>query len=193
MTCPFCSLELGSSEIELNRKWHFDCQRCSLCSNEVTHEIAEQAITAERKPEHSTCREAKLDAELKDGLPLTYEHLNRLNSLMLSRRPENILSLESLYDLLRSMQQCTANVSIAISRQRDKTRIRDAENYRAHVEIETENIRETKRIEETKKLQRQAERLDPRVRDRRKAIEGLMALGMSRETAEGMVPQIKVS
>jgi hypothetical protein len=89
---------------------------------------------------------------------------------------------------LRDLQQAAANVSIAISRKKDKIKIVETEAWRTHVEIESENQKEKKRQTEEKKIRLQEERSNPQLRNRRKALEGLMqSFGMTEEQAEAML------
>ena len=189
--CLLCHTELGSLEIECSQTTHYDCRKCSECHKDVNQEMVEAALTAQRLPIHTECEDRKKLTEFRnDELPLTQRHLDALNKYILARRPENDLTLESMYSLLRDLQQAAANVSIAIKRQKDKIHIADAEQYRAHVEIETENTKQAKRVEQDKKIRLQNERQNPQLRDRRKAVDGMIALGITREAAESMIPQV---
>jgi len=195
--CPFCNLELGPFELEHGHKWHKTCAKCFHCGHEVTHEMAEQCVSkaAENllpcnvRLYHMPCHERALMEQFKNKeFPIVQEQLDILNRFLLTSHEELPLTLDALYPLLRNLQQAAANVSIAINRKKDKIKIRDVAAWRETTEIrETINKEEKAKIE-AKKIRLQAERQDPKLRDRRKAIAGLMqAFGISQADAEAMI------
>jgi hypothetical protein len=190
--CLLCKQELGALEIECNQTTHYDCRKCSLCESPVAESLVLHAIEHGVLPEHESCREKELlKAFYNEELPLTQAHLDKLNKWLLSKRHvEQEPTLEFWYSLLRDMQQVSVNVAIALKRAKDKITIKDTEQYRAHVEIASENAKQSKRLDEEKKIRLQQERDNPAIRNRRKAVEGMMAMGLSREVAESMVPPI---
>lgn len=203
--CLLCNLPLGELELSLNNKWHKapkDCQVCHYCKEPVTFDMAEKAIKdcdaqigtcISEYLYHQPCHEKALGERFKNkDLPIVQEQLDLLNKFLLSQRSEIPLTLEELYPLLRDLQQCAANVSIALNRKKDKLKIKDAAAYREHVEIRKENNKlETRAIEE-KKTRLASERADPALRNKRKALEGLIAMGLSKEQAEAMLAKPSV-
>jgi hypothetical protein len=79
---------------------------------------------------------------------------------------------------------------------KDKLAIRDSQRYANEVQTKTKEARAKQTELETEKIAKQArteqlkkEREDPKLRLRRKAIEGFMAMGLSEEMAVQMVDQ----
>jgi hypothetical protein len=197
--CPFCNLELTLFEIELNHKWHKACAKCHYCQYEVTHEMAERCVSKAATGDyilppaqmlyHMPCHERALMEQFKDKeFPIVQGQLDILNRFLLTSKEEIPLTLEALYPLLRNLQQAAANVSIAINRKKDKIKIRDVAAWRETTEIREQINRDEKAKIEEKKIRLQAERADPKLRDRRKAIQGLMsAFGLSEADASAML------
>jgi hypothetical protein len=195
--CPFCNLELGPFELEHGHKWHKACAKCHYCQHEVTHEMAEQCVSkaadnvlsCEQRLYHVPCHERALMEQFKNKeFPIVQEQLDILNRFLLTSHEELPLTLDALYPLLRNLQQAAANVSIAINRKKDKIKIRDVAAWRETTEIREQVNKEEKAKIEAKKIRLQNERADPKLRDRRKAITGLMqAFGISQADAEAMI------
>lgn len=204
MNCLLCNLPLGEFELasEGRLKWHSACQVCHYCKEPVTFDMAEKTIKdcdaqvgtcISEYLYHQPCHEKALGERFKNkDFPIVQEQLDLLNKFLLSQRSEIPLTLEELYPLLRDLQQCAANVSIALNRKKDKLKIKDAAAYREHVEIRKENNKlETRAIEE-KKTRLASERADPALRNKRKALEGLIAMGLSKDQAEAMLAKQSV-
>jgi NACalpha-BTF3-like transcription factor len=138
---------------------------------------------------HVTCHERVMLAQFKDErYPIIQDQLDILNRHMLAHHEEVGLDLDSLYSLLRMMQQITSTVSSVIARKKDKILIRETEIYRAKTHEQKQVEKQETRKEQEKKTRLQAERIDPALRIKRKAIDGLMStLGLSREQAEKMI------
>jgi hypothetical protein len=164
-------------------------QTCAFCNEEITNPDLIANCEREKRPlSHTPCYEQHLEQEIKGKvIPLTQEHLDYLNSQVLNQRLPFKIELEVLYPLLRSLQQTAANVSIAISRQKDELKIGAVKEYRERQEYKKEIDKEAVRIEEERKATLAAERADPVLKLKRKAIEGFMKIGMTREAAERMV------
>lgn len=202
--CLLCNLPLGEFELstEGRVKWHTGCQVCHYCKEPVAHELAEKAIKdcesvigTELPSEslyHQPCHERALGERFKNkDLPIVQVQLDLLNKFLLSQRGEIPLTLEELYPLLRDLQQCAANVSIALNRKKDKLKIKDAAAYRETVEIRKENNKLETRLVEEKKARLASERANPKLRAERKAIEGWITMGMSKEVAEKLIADAK--
>ena len=196
--CPFCNLPLGDFELEHGHKWHKACAKCHYCQHEVTHEMAGKLIesvpngdstTISHLLYHSSCHERALLEQFKNkDFPIIQEQLDILNRMTLTTREEIPLDIETMRTLLRTLHQITANWSIALNRKVDKIKVRDTDSWRETIAIREENNKIDKRILEEKKARLASERADPKLRDRRKAIAGLMsAFGISQSDAEAMI------
>ena len=204
LMCPFCNLPLGEFEIEHGHKWHKACAKCHYCQHEVTHEMASKLIesvpngdstTISHLLYHQPCHERALMEQFKvKEFPIVQAQIDILNKFMLSTREPLELDIEVIRTLLRTLLECTANVSIALNRKIDKIKVRDTESWRETIAIREENNKIDKRILEEKKTRLASERADPKLRDRRKAIAGLMsAFGISQADAEVMVDKKEIN
>jgi hypothetical protein len=96
--------------------------------------------------------------------------------------------LKQLYDVLHELQDAASSISILLSLTKDKIRIESNIEYTEKVKTERRQSSEAAAIDENKKAARQAERENPILRDRRKAIEGIMkTFGFSLEAATAML------
>jgi hypothetical protein len=165
---------------------------CAFCGEEISNPDLIAMCESQKRPlSHTPCYEANLEKEIKGKIILTQEHLDYLNRNILNQRLPFKIELEVLYPLLRSLQQTAANVSIAISRQKDELKIGAVKEYRERQEYKKEIDKEAVRIEEERKAVLAAERADPLLKLKRKAIEGFMKLpGMTREMAEAQVKKM---
>ena len=187
--CIVCKTELGKLEIDCHRDWHYDCQNCVYCKSLVTEDILRDSLAKNRPVSHESCHEKEIWKSFGlENIQITQEHLNFLNKWLLTPHPLENITLETCYSLLRDLQQAAANVTIALNRKKDNIKIIETENWRAHVEFEQEERKEKKRQTEEKKIRLQEERSNPQLRNRRKALEGLMqSFGMTEEQAEAML------
>lgn len=201
MDCLICKKPLFEPEEKLNRKWHFDCEKCSICQNDMPNsDRILQCLKDEQPVSHTTCLKTKLFQDFKtQTLPLTKSHIDALNTEINSFFPavdSSTADVQILYDLLISLQECASNVSYALSLTKDKLLIRESQQFNHEVRVKQAKERAEKIESETEKLARQektamfaAERADETgmLRMRRKAIEGFIAIGMSKEQAEALV------
>lgn len=196
MICPICATELGPLELQGNKRFHFACRYCVECKAEIPNdEICEKSFEEHGSIMHSGCAERRhwSDFQRKD-VPFVQSHVNLINQKICTmRRPLALDNLEQFYSLLRDLQQCAANVKVLIDRTKDRNRVQDAKEYREKTDLQKQAERRKSLLEETKKIQLAEERANPALRDRRKAIAGLVALGMSQDQAEAMVPQPKAN
>lgn len=191
LLCKICEKELGPLELQAALPFHFDCRKCTFCQQEIPNtELCEKSLLEFGEILHSQCAERKLWSEFqKTDVPLGQSHINLINKKICGLREALDLSnLEIFYSLLRDLQQCAANVKVLIDRTKDRQKVEIAKEYREKVTEQKKTERERTRIEEERRIMLQSERDNPALRDRRKAIEGLMKLGIAREAAEKMVP-----
>lgn len=186
--CVICKLPLGPLEIATEGRltWHLDCQRCQICTHEMPNvERIQECIAKHIDVSHLHCFENRLNTEIREKtIPVTQSHLDVLNETILSRRdPIDPNNLEAWYTLLRSMQQAAANISILLHRAKDKAKIKQAVAYREDTLTANSERRESSFKKELKKVNLAAERADPERREKRKAVEGLMKLGITETDA----------
>jgi hypothetical protein len=130
--------------------------------------------------------------EIRDKIfPATLEHLRAFNAQILSIKHEvnpTDGDLKQLYDVLHELQDAASSISILLSLTKDKIRIESNVEYTEKVKTERRQSSEAAAIDENKKAVRQAERENPALRDKRKAIEGIMkTFGFSLEAATAML------
>lgn len=193
--CPVCQAPLGELELSLNQKWHYDCQKCEQCGGPITIEMMNNWIEGTGTREHSTCRDARLEKEiLTKEVTIKQSHLDYLNKIRLlcwidpqKDTIENVrdaeiqfralavdkMSIEDLQKFRDKWTNIAALVSIALHASKDRILVETARVYREKTKEQKEQEKSKTRTEEIKKAQLQAERLDPKLRERRKAIEGL--------------------
>lgn len=210
--CPVCQQELGHLELSLNQSYHFDCRKCAACDNEISIDLMTDWLEGKGTREHPTCRDRRLEKELlTKEVTITQAHLDYLNRLRLiawvnddldiagnSQEAERALhsmkvhemKLETMYKFLAKYQTLAAMISISIAENKNKTIQKASIEYREKTQYEKEQERAKNLTEEKRKSQLQAERLDPKLRDERKAIEAMMkTFGLSRETVMRMMEE----
>jgi len=201
LNCMICHRPLHEPEEKLDRIYHFDCEKCQICGEELkdTDRIM-WCLTEKQVVSHPTCHKTRLFADFKaKTLPLTKSHIDALNAEINSFFPavrSSTSDVQVLYDLLISLQECASNVSYALSLTKDKLLIRESQEFNHQIKEKQKQERAERVETEKETLARQeksamykAEREDESgmLRIRRKAIEGFMAIGLTREVAEQMV------
>lgn len=151
-----------------------------------------RAIAKGQKPEHTLCEESRLASEIKLRASVTQQHIDLTNNEILTIKSQwqTDEDLVALTKYLVSAQELAANISWLLSLTKDKIRIKDSQEYAAKVTTERKAKSEAAADENEKKARLAAERADPRLRERRKAIEGLIAMNIAPDVAESMIPQI---
>ncbi len=202
--CPLCSKPLGEIELNLNRKWHYDCQICHICKQPVTVEMVEKCIGTGKSPSHPICSEVTAIAELKTKkIPVLQSHVDAMNNEILSLRHDMKPTAEDINQLaehLNKLHEYVANVSWMLKLERDKISIAASQEYAHQIKTERkakaataeQNAKdEQKRIEKQAKLK--AERENPALRDYRKSVEGLAkTFSCSYEKAEEMAASMGI-
>ena len=189
--CKICKLPLGPEE---TKAWHFDCEECTMCGQPLhnSNKLIWDCINSNIPVADITCRNKTKIREIRDKIfPATIEHLRAFNAMILTIRSEvnpQEEDLKQLYDVLHELQDGASSISILLSLTKDKIRIESNVEYTEKVKTERRQNSETAALEENKKAARQAERENPALRDRRKAIEGIMkTFGFSLEAATAML------
>lgn len=214
-SCPVCDKELGPAEVTLNQKYHYDCNKCATCElGPLTYEIMEAWLEGKGTREHSGCRDKRLERELlSKEVTITQAHLDFLNRIRLmawvdedatsdiaseSQSTEQQFralkiherKIDDMYKFLSKYQTFAALTSICIAQKKDAQLKKASSDYRDKTQYEKEIERTKTRTEEARKIQLQKEREDPKLRNRRKAVEGMMkAYNMTMEQVEAMMKE----
>ena len=189
--CLICKLPLGPEE---TKAWHFDCEVCSECGQPLhnSNKLIWDCLNSGIPVADITCRNKTKIREIREKIfPATIEHLKAFNNQILTIRAEvnpQEDDLKQLYDVLHELQDAASSISILLSLTKDKIRIESNIEYTEKVKTERREKATTDAEENNKKVARQAERENPALRDRRKAIEGIMkTFGFSLEAATAMI------
>jgi hypothetical protein len=138
--CPICHLPLGPIEINLNRRWHFDCQVCTICKQQISPDIIEKSITDGRAIAHPVCSEVQTIAELKTHkIPATIAYLESVNNeILILKHDMNPTTgdISLISEMLTKMQETCANVSWMLKLERDKISIQASQEYSDKVKAE---------------------------------------------------------
>ena len=175
--CLICKLPLGPEE---TKAWHFDCEVCSECGQPLhnSNKLIWDCLNSGIPVADITCRNKTKIREIREKIfPATIEHLKAFNNQILTIRAEvnpQEEDLKQLYDVLHELQDAASSISILLSLTKDKIRIESNIEYTEKVKTERRQNSETAALEENKKAARQAERENPFLRDKRKAIEGVV-------------------
>lgn len=197
--CIICQQPLGDAELACNKTWHFACERCEFCKEPMPapDRIADQ-IARGIPVSHDTCRKTKLFSDFKNtGLPLSIQHVKLLNEQICDFFPAvdpDRTDVSVLFDTLTALQECAKNVSYALGLTKEKIQIKESRNFN-HEQVQKKQAEKAVKVaKETEKIAAQersemfkAERENPQLRHRRKAIEGFLAMGLTQEQAEKMV------
>lgn len=213
--CLICSLPLGELEISVNRKWHFDCERCAICGGEVSDSVINECLTDEREVSHKPCHDKKM-ATARDARPVevTQGLLDYLNEIRLMVEPQLQYSIEDnqstaekkfnnyiheksideIFITLRKLQAVTACCSILLNDKQKKEvsiRINVEEKRRRETDLRSKvTSAEDYRKSEQYKLERKREKLTPEG----KAIAQLMkTFGWSEDVARTHLKSMKGS
>lgn len=189
--CKICQLPLGPEE---TKAWHYDCEECTMCGQPLhnSNKLIWDCLNSGIPVADITCRNKTKIQEIREKIfPATIEHLRAFNAMILTIRSEvnpSESDLKQLYDVLHELQDGASSISILLSLTKDKIRIESNVEYTEKVKTERRQNSEAAAIDENKKAARQAERENPALRDRRKAIEGIMkTFGFSLEAATAMI------
>lgn len=192
--CTVCNQPLSEDS---NLPVHLNCAACIFCHDTIPNEPAIlESLTKRNNISHEPCYFRSLAADFKSkDIPLVREHVKFLNSKILhvydSLSDSDVNDIELLTGLVRDLTECTANVSYALARTKDKLAIKSSADYREHVEyVKTEKSK--KQVEKVLDEQaRLAEKENPALKARRLAIEGFMKAGLTKDMATSMVDGMK--
>lgn len=214
-TCPICSLPLGAIELELDKPWHFDCEKCTICGGDITSEIVARCLRTDREISHDPCFDKKYEA-LAAARPVevTQGLLDYLNNVRLMIEPEMSRSIEDnqslaeshlqswlhekkideIYIALRKMQAVTACLSIVLNEKQKRevsVRISAEEKRKRDLDLKTKvGEAEQYRESEQKQVERKREKQTPEG----KAIAALMkTFGWSEDAAREHLSSMKAS
>ena len=194
--CLICGQPLSEGEASINRHWHLDCEVCQFCGNDLHHSNTriQQYLDSKVAVSHLVCASKDKIREIREKIiPYTIEHLQSVNNLILTMRHEvnpQETDLKQLYDILHEAQDLASNASILISATKDKIRIESSIEYTEKVKTERRAKAADDAEDNNKKALRQAERENPWLRDKRKAIQGVVTgFGFSLEAATTMIEE----
>lgn len=197
--CCICGFPLFDPEVRLNRQWHFDCNKCQICGEgPLAEEQIVKCLNDKQPVSHTICLKQKLFEDFKNQvIPVTKSHVDALNSEINRFFPAvspSATDAKMLFDLLVTLQETASNVSAALNLTKDKLLIRESKDFAEKTRAKRAEEAQAKLETEIEKLERQkrtdmfkAERDNPMLRHRRKAIEGYMAMGFSETEAEEAV------
>ena len=191
--CQICQLPLAAEDILWSRKWHSACEVCQICKQAFPNpKRIQECLDKQITISHITCYDKEKILEVKNKvIPITREHVQALNSQILCMRHTQTgqdSDIELLSALLSDLKELAANVSFVLNTTKDKIRISDSQDYAEKIKTEKKAKAEKAAVEEISKQQRAAERENPYLRDKRKAIEQAQKiLGLSLEAATAMV------
>jgi len=213
--CLICQNPLGDIEITLNHKWHYDCEKCQICGNDLAGEVIAECLTSEREISHKPCWDKKHEALMAARpVEVTQGLLDYLNNVRLmidgdlsktiddnqsiaeqaQRRWMHDKSIDEIFMSLRKMQAITACCSIVLNERQKKEvslRISTEEKRRREAELKSQVLSaEDFRESEQKKLERKREKQTPEG----KAIAQLMkTFGWNEEVAREHLKSMKAN
>lgn len=200
-SCAICKQDLGEIELNNNRTWHYTCQNCSICGKAITIELIEKSLAKGEPVAHPVCKNAQAIVHVKQKtIPITIDMLDAFNNEILILQHDMSPSVDDVVSLAACVTKLTevaANASWLLKAERAKIDIKNRDEYTEKVRTERKakaKASEEKAIEEKAKAEKQAqlkaERENPMLRLKRKAIEQLMTtLNISYEAAEAMLGQ----
>jgi hypothetical protein len=184
--CRICTEPLSVGELNLNQTWHFHCQICQICSQDLPNPDRIAFCLDNNIPvSHLICYQQEKIRELKSQtIPVSREHIRILNDKILGLRQQYIPApddLNMLQAILTELHECAANVSSMMHLTRERIHIANNESDVAH-EVRTkkekreaaEALAPVLAAKQARADQLLAERTDPKLRNKRKAIESLM-------------------
>lgn len=211
--CLICGNALGDIEIALNHKWHYDCEKCSICDGDVNREVIEACLKDEREISHKPCWDKKHEALMAQRpVEITQGLLDYLNEIRLmidgdlsktiddnqsiaeaaQRKWMHNKSIDEIFMSLRKLQAITACCSIVLSeRQKKEVSLRISTEEKRRRDAEQKSIGQGAnefRESEQKKLERKREKQTPEG----KAIAQLMkTFGWTEDVARDHLKSMK--
>lgn len=183
LTCQICNGPLSDGEISLDRQWHFDCEKCQICNQELkTSDRIRKCLDSNIPVSHLICFHAReIDQIRLETIPATQSTLDAVNEKLLVMRHSfepPITDLTQLQSLLSSITSLGVTVTQLLDQTKSKIKIHDSQDYAEQVKAK-KAIERKKTAERDKSAERaailQAERKDETglLKDKRKAIESL--------------------
>lgn len=204
MNCRICNLPLSEAEIALNHTWHSACEKCEVCHKPMPlgRDRITELLDAAHPLVHTQCAADKAFQEFKTKeFPATKERIAALNDGILKHYraidPDET-DVSTLYDLLINLKELTATVSFALGLAKDRIEFKNNQNYNAELGERKRLESENRVAKEKVKIQKQdrteqlkAERDNPQLKAKRKAIEGYAkTMNCSIEEAEAALTQL---
>ncbi len=199
--CQICQQPLSDGEFQLDRQWHFDCEKCQICDAHFPNPgRIRECLDSHIPVSHITCHQTAAIEKLRtESIPVTNDMLDAMNVQILTMRhtwepPTSDITL--LFDHLKKIQEYAASVSWLLKLTRDKIKIDDIAKYEQVTKVRKAAKAESAAIEQADEIRSAeraailaAERKDPELRNRRKAIEGTLKAmpWMTREQVEAMI------
>ena len=199
--CAICLQPLSADELNLSRRWHFDCEKCSVCGQSMSGAttMINKCLDSGKPVAHTTCASMRAIEELRTHvLPIEQKHLDEVNTMLLEMRhavkPPST-DLELLRNYLIKIQETAATVSYLIKLTKDKIDIANRDDYEEVLKERKKVERAAKAIKAESEQQTaersamlSAERNNPFLRDKRKSIEGVMKMfGFDLQSATQMI------
>ncbi len=197
--CLICSEPLPAHR----ESWHEECEKCQICGADMHHatKVIQKCLDDGGPIAHLGCyHKATISALKNQRIPLTINDLRVLNDEILTMRhivnPDET-DYQALHDLHMAAKDLAISVGFVLDLTKDKIRIVDRNNTEEWVkEKKAVKNAERARTAETdqQKIERSAllaaERENPALRDKRKAIEGLIkGFGLSLDAATAAVEE----
>lgn len=197
--CPICNLPLGPLELDLNQDWHYDCNKCAICSSDVEMDRIRKCLKQEIDVTHSTCYDERMALEFKKRpVTITQELLDwhnerRLifdvsmdlsvnsNQTMASTNFRNSrwvheMKLEELYILMKRVEAIAAEASIMLTESKRKEAIR-LEIHARDKKLVDSAVEGRISVERAKEIKRN------KFTPKEKAINAMILVGLTREQA----------
>ena len=196
--CLVCGGPLSDFETLRRRPWHDDCNKCPICGQgPLEDDMLTRQLARGLPIGHSGCVASAAMRDLKDKtIPMRLEQIHLLNREMCTIwiAEPNTKDIDLLYEILKSGKELCANVSMVLDRTKEKLQQSETQKYREKTKEQKQAERDATRKAaevEIDKAKRQetlaAEREDPALKLRRKAVESYMKLGFSKDAAEAQI------
>ncbi len=201
--CRICSEPLPEG---YHQNWHVQCEICQVCNQPMGQaaqatKIIQKCLDDGGPVAHLYCyHKATISALKNQRIPATIQDLKVLNDEILTMRhivnPDET-DYQALHDLHMAAKDLAISVGFVLDLTKDKIKIVDRNNTEEWVK-EKKAVRNAERARTAETDQQRAERSallaaereNPALRDKRKAIEGFIkGFGLSLDAATAMVEE----
>lgn len=194
MNCQICNELLTPAELNLSRAWHFECAKCQICNAEGLQDDRIELCLRDKIPvSHLGCWQHKVTLDIRNkAIVITKSHLKEINRLMIPSewRLAEVEQgdIDKMMELIKLATSVAVNVSQCLGAAKERMQGAATETYRREQTEKRETERAAQRETEADKARRAAERANPELRTKRKAIESLMnSYGLTAEAAEALL------